>query len=174
MIDSESKRRFYRSPIVISGHFHTPISKRTWKLVQDALTRNQIAPTWHTYRASASNKIRSEDFRGAIIDLSIASETLIRQLIAQFLRPPINIAIQKIINGISLSRILDDWARIGFKNKGWKKLESERKDLKRVLDLRNANMHRGTYPEISRAQAVSLADAVSRFISYGEKQLHKK
>jgi hypothetical protein len=172
LIDGNSKKRFYRPPSVVAWDLNTPIGAQTWRMVHDALAHNEQVPIWRIYLAEANQKMRMEDFRGVVIDLAIASETLIRALTTttQFLVAPVNNAYTKLINGISISRILEDWHKLGFNNTGWRKLESDRKELKRVMDLRNANMHRGVYPSIDSGQARTLIAAVLRFINYGEKQ----
>jgi hypothetical protein len=171
LLDVRSKKRFYAPPHVFVVEGRTPVTKRSWSRARQALSLNSSVPLWHTYIAEASQKLRLGDTRGFIIDLAIASETLIRQLTNRFLKSPVNPSFQSMVNYLPISRLLDDWYRLGFNNAEWKRLKPEKGSVKRVIDLRNAIMHRGEDPGIGTSVAHDLGAAVLRFVTYGERQI---
>ncbi len=171
LVDANDKRRFYAPPLAIKIEVGTPVPRRAWSATQHAIAISSVAPLWHTSIAEASHRFRLGDARGFIIELAIASETIVRQLMLRFLRAPVNPAVQSMVNFVQISRILDDWHRLGFDSAAWYRLKAEKAAVKRVMELRNAIMHRGEIPKLEDGVGRDLRGAVTRFVKHAELQL---
>jgi hypothetical protein len=171
LIDGDDRKRFYAPPHVIRVVTTTPVSRRAWSATQRAIARNAIVPLWHTSLAEASQRLQLGDTRGFVIELAIASETVVRRLMLRFLSSPTNSAVQSMVNHVQISRILDDWYRLGFNSANWHRLKAEKALVRRVMELRNAIMHRGDSPKLDGGTARDLMTSVARFVRHAELEL---
>ena len=171
LLDSSSNKRFYAPPRVFVVQGRPIVSKKSWTLTQNALKQGINVPIWHLYISEANQKLKLGDTRGFVIDLAIATETLIRQVVNQLIASPPNVEFEKMVGNISIGKIVDKWFDLGFNNASWIRLKNDKGLIKHVIDIRNGIMHRGEYPTIERDRANQLAAAVLRFVSQGEKEV---
>ena len=144
-------------------------SRKEWNKAPRILKEGTDVPIWQLYYAEAYERLGIGDVRGYIISLDISSETIIRHLTRNFLKQPVNTKYQSIINTIPISRIINNWYKLGFNNSGWKNLKEERKIIANIFELRNGIMHRGENPSITKEKQLKMGTAVKLFIKQGEK-----
>lgn len=173
LIDFNDRRRFYAPPHVFVVEARNPVPRRAWTDAQSVLSMGAAVPLWHTYLADASHRLRLGDSRGFIIDLAIASETVVRRLTTKFLKAPVNPAFQAMANHVQISRLLDEWYRLGFDTPDWRRLNAERLLVKRVMELRNAVMHRGEQPKLTAESARQLREGVAKFVRNAERHFRE-
>lgn len=169
LIDIKNKKRFYHTGFMHTVAGNEPVTKKEWNKAQDILTEGKTVPIWEIYYAEAYNRLEYGDMRGFIISLAISSETLFRHLSISFLKEPINTKYQSIVNRVPISSLINNWKKLGFNNKDWKSVESERKSLLRLFEIRNGIVHRGSNPTISEEEQVELGTAVKRFMELCDK-----
>jgi hypothetical protein len=174
LVDDMTKASIYRPAMNFVIPARKPITARDWRFTGQALSEKSAVPIWQLFIAEAGQKARLGDNRSAILDLAIASETLIRQLaILSSLKPRTNRAAEKLFSQAPISRVLDEWAGLGFGSADWQRLETERKAVKQVLDKRNAIMHRGEEPGFGPAGIGQFISHVKRFLNFGEQEMNR-
>lgn len=169
LIDAESTQRFYAPPHILTAQMANPISKVEWNRAEAILRKGKNVPIWQIYYAEAFERLNLGDQRGYIISLAISSETAIRHISKSFLKEPINTKYQSIINTIPISRLINNWKKLGFDSSEWISLESERKSISKLFEVRNGIMHRGESPDISKQERDSFGLSVKKFIKMIEK-----
>ncbi|MFI4851627.1 MAG: hypothetical protein ACIAZJ_21120 [Gimesia chilikensis] len=172
LVNLKTDKSFYYPPLEYSFQRVPVVSKREWNATEKALEANQAVPIWHLYIAEANQKLELGDKREFIIDLAIASETLLRQVFnKKIIDDTFPSKFKDMINRISISNILQNWRKLGFNSSAWKKLEKEQGLMNHVIELRNAIMHRAKEPDLSYKRARELSDAILNFVIQGEKEL---
>lgn len=172
LVNLETNKSFYYPPLEYTVERVPVISKRDWNATTKALQANQAVPIWHLYIAEANQKLELGDKREFIIDLAIASETLLRQVFNNKLIDDTSPSkFKDMINRISISNILQNWRKLGFDSTAWKKLEKELGRMQKVIELRNSIMHRAYEPDFSYKEARDWSEAVMNFVILGEKEL---
>lgn len=174
LVDSTTDKRFYCSISTFKIQGSPRIKKIEWNKAQRILSEGKDVPIWQLYYAEAYERLEIGDIRGYIISLAISSETIIRHLTRYFLKEPVNIKYQSIVDTVPISGIIDSWHKLGFNSPSWKSLNKERKVIKNIFELRNGIMHRGENPSIAKHRQVELGEAVKRFLKQGEKHIHSK
>ena len=169
LIDSVSDKRFYCPPHVFVVEADRPIKKKEWNKAQRILSEGKDVPIWQLYYAEAYERLGIGDMRGYIISLAISSETIIRQFSRHFLKEPVNVKYQSIVNTIPISRIINNWYKLGFNSIAWKNLNEERKVIANIFELRNGIMHRGENPSITKEMQLKMGAAVKLFLKQGKK-----
>lgn len=172
LVNLDTNNSFYYPPLEYRLERVPVVSKREWNTTAKALQANHAVPIWHLYIAEANQKLELGDKREFIIDLAIASETLLRQVFNKKLIDDTSPSkFKDMINRISISNILQNWRKLGFDSTAWKKLEKEQGRMQKLIEKRNSIMHRAYEPDFSNKEARDWSDAVLKFVIQGEKEL---
>jgi len=172
LVDGKTGERFFSNGVNMEAHFHTGITKRAWKQSELAMREGQGAPVWQLFLCNAVHKIATKSHREFVIDLAIAIETVIRELISTFLGERRNQAIAKILGRAGLTEIISKWKQLGFNSKGWKALSTELKTVQSIVEIRNGIMHRGVDP--LDVDTYQLFSQTQRFINQAERELARR
>ena len=171
LYDTHSNKSFYSSihHIVISPE--SMITKKIWRQTQTALSQNIQTPIWQIYIADANQKNNIGDTREFIIDLAIAIETIVRQILRKHIAKPTNPEFEKLVGRMPVRQIIDSWYKLGFNTPTWRKLSNSKKLITDLIDKRNTIMHCGKIPSIDKEYANKLNKAVIEFIKKGEQEI---
>lgn len=171
LLDSKTSKKFYSLETSISANLPLEaINKDAWCKVEQKLQEGRAVPIWQRYYGEAVRKFSVADYRGFILSLAISIETSIRYATNSFLSQPINKKYQDIVNTIPVSRLIQNWKKIGFNSSDWKKLENEIKSILRLMEIRNGIMHRGEDLNIEINELINFKNSVYAFILLIEKE----
>lgn len=171
LVEYPTMQRFFATPYVVQGAWKSPITKREWTAVQEALRLQEVVPLWQLSIGEAHHRYSSGDSRGAILELAISVEVLVRHLVQRFLSESAPSDFRKMVSRIGLRQLLDKWGGVGFERKAWASFASIKKDILEVITVRDSIMHRGNIEEISRSDFQRYSAAVQSFAVSGEKEL---
>ena len=126
LVDIATRQRFYAPPRQITVQMPSVLTKKSWTQSQKTLNENLPVPIWHIYFSDASQRLCLGDTRGFIIDLAIATETLVRQVVNNLTSDTSTPAFDKLVSQIQIGRVIDDWFDLGFNNSSWRRLAKEK------------------------------------------------
>ena len=173
-IELKTEKEFYTSPIRTTVEFTSPIKKIDWTKAQNILSEGKEIPIWQLYYSEAFERLYIGDVRGYVISLAISSETIIRHVTSELLSPKAGEKFQAMVNTIPVSRLIDNWYKLGFDSKGWSSLHGQKNTIKKIFELKNGIMHRGESPELSKETKNKFGKAVRDFIDYSEKYIKNR
>jgi hypothetical protein len=159
----------YSGAVRLSASLTTSVTKRHWSKAQKILSAGVPVPLWWIYFSRAVRQRVRSDERRLIIELAVACEILVRELVNQKAKKLTNSYLRGSIDRIQVSRLLQDWGKIGFNSHRWTGLTRERKDILRIFQLRNAAMHKGTQPRLSSIETQRLIESVRSFLAQGDR-----
>ena len=174
LVERATMQRFYAPPTVIRVTWERPITEKEWKAVQESIRSQEEVPLWQLSIGEAHHRFSSGDSRGAILELAISVEVLVRHLVESFLSDRAPNDFRRMVSKIGLRQLLEQWERLGFKSKAWGSFPHIKRDILQVITLRDSIMHRGHTSDIHAAEFKRYSAAVLSFAASGEIDLRRR
>jgi len=134
LLESAGKQRFWVGTISLTLSISSPLSKRLWRRAGVALTEGAEPPIWFDFLLDGEHRIASGDLSGGVIDLAIAAESLLREVLAEkHSRRPVTTEFRSLLNQLPIGRIIDRWKDLGFRSRAW----TQAMDVKTLSDCLN-------------------------------------
>lgn len=169
LLEEVSEEAFYSGPLRLVVPSTKSVSKRQWNAAQTALSQNLQPPIWFDFLFEGEHRLHVGDLHGAVISLAVACESLLRVLFFRHAKRPPNKEFLRLVNYVSVSRILSRWRKLGFSGKVWER-SMDRGQLQALFDCRNQILHgRGTR-ELNRQKCKSWSEAARKFILHGDNE----
>jgi hypothetical protein len=118
-----------------------------WAAIGGDLVKNAFPPVWHEYLMSGRRRIEVGDLTAAVIDLAVAIEVAVRLQVDSKLPPATPRGICEVVARMNMTEVFRRWEDLDLPAKN--SIPSFA-DITNLVEVRNAIMHRGSDPRITR------------------------
>jgi hypothetical protein len=132
-----------------------------WAAIGGDLVKNAFPPVWHEYLMSGRRRIEVGDLTAAVIDLAVAIEVAVRLQVDSKLPPATPRGICEAVARMNMTEVFRRWDDLDMPAKNSIPLFA---DIISLVDVRNAIMHRGSDPRITRDFCLRASAAVETVI----------
>jgi hypothetical protein len=132
-----------------------------WAAIGGDLVKHAVPPLWHEYLMSGRQRIEAGDLTAAIIDLAVAIEVAVRLRVDSKLPPATPRGICEVVARMNMTEVFRRWDDLDMPAQTSIPLFP---DIIRLVEVRNAIMHRGADPRITRDFCLRASAAVERVI----------
>jgi hypothetical protein len=132
-----------------------------WAAIGSDLTKNAFPPVWHEYLMSGRQRIEAGDLAAAVIDLAVAIEMAVRLQVDSKLPPATPQGVCEAVARMNMTEVFRRWDDLDMPAKNSIPLFA---DIISLVEVRNAIMHRGGDPRITRDFCLRASAAVEMVI----------
>jgi hypothetical protein len=153
-----------------TSHGGGKVTQDAWCSAGNALADGRLPPVWFDYLFDALRHRIVGDYRAAIIEAAVASETLVRTTLHAVVPPIANDVARRIIETANIQGLLARWSELTNISKA----EAKKNGLSAVhalFNLRNEVMHSGLKERSALSEVVKLLPSITKFILAGDEHL---
>lgn len=171
LLAGENLIRVYGGSIYLSARMDTPITEKTFKKTQEALSKGLTSPVWFDFLYDAYHRQEMGDKEGALLFFVISLETIMRGLFWLDAPNVTNEGFRNLVDGINIRGIISKRKKFCIWDEDIEKV-FDHSLFNKILDWRNSLMHNAIIPELGPKSLQQIRVKLTNFVLEADKKIN--
>jgi hypothetical protein len=165
LLNGTTKRRFWRSPLIMTVYLDNPITLPIWHDVEATVKYGQESPVYVDLMFDGIEQLKVGNLQQSVVHLAVACEAFMRTKVMQSLPDNLTTAVVKYIDEANIRQVQERLFKDTLNHEQTKLLESINSRLHQLFDARNTILHSGRKEDLTPADCQQYIQATKKLIA---------
>jgi hypothetical protein len=165
LLDSATKRRFWRSGVIVTVYLDHAIALQIWHDVEATIKQGQESPVYVDLMFDGIEQLKVGNPQQSVVHLAVACEAFMRTRVMQNLPKGLSATVVKYIDEAPIRQVQERFFKDILDNEQKKVLKSINSRLHQLFNARNTVLHSGRKEDLTSADCQQYSEATKKLIA---------
>lgn len=165
LLNGTTKRRFWRSPLIMTIYLDNPITLPIWQDVEATVKQEQESPVYVDLMFDGIEQLKVGNLQQSVVHLAVACEAFMRTRVMQNLPKGLSATVVKYIDEAPIRQMQERFFKDTLDNGQKKVLKSINSRLHKLFDARNTILHSGRKQDLTSDDCQKYIQSTKKLVS---------